>query len=124
MNINFLGLILGSVGMSAVAQLLLKLGMSSEPVQQALVQRSALHAAWIVTTNWQVLAGLGLYGSGAVIWLLVLARFDLSFAYPFVGLGFIVTMALGWWVLGEPVGFARLAGTLLVASGVWLVSSS
>jgi len=124
MNMNLLGLILGSVGMSAVAQLFLKLGMSSEPVQQAMGQDSILHAVWIVTTNWHVLAGLGLYAFGALIWLLVLARVDLSFAYPFVGLGFIVTMALGWWVLDEPVGFARLVGALLVASGVWLVSSS
>lgn len=124
MKMNILGLILGSVGMSAVAQFLLKLGMSSGPVQQALGQGSNLHAAWIVTTNWQVLAGLALYGIGAAIWLLVLARIDLSVAYPFVGLGFIVTMALGWSVLDEPVGFARLAGTLLVASGIWLVSNS
>jgi len=124
MKMNLLGLILGSVGVSAVAQFLLKLGMSSGPVQQALGQDSALHAAWIVTTNWQVLAGLGLYGIGAAIWLLVLARIDLSLAYPFVGLGFIATMGLGWSVLDEPVGFARLAGTLLVASGVWLLSRS
>jgi multidrug transporter EmrE-like cation transporter len=124
MTVNLLGLILGSVGMSAGAQFFLKLGMSSGPVRQALGQDSTLQAIWIVTTNWQVPAGLGLYGVGAAIWLLVLARVDLSFAYPFVGLGFIVTMALGWWVLDEPIGFARLAGTLLVVSGVWLVSSS
>lgn len=124
MNMNLLGLILGSVGASAIAQLLLKLGMSSGPVQQALGQGSTLHAAWIVTTSWQVLAGLSLYGIGAAIWLLVLARIDLSLAYPFVGLGFIVTMVLGWSMLDEPVGFARLTGTLLVASGVWLLSTS
>jgi multidrug transporter EmrE-like cation transporter len=94
------------------------------PLNIELQVGSNLHAAWIVTTNWQVLAGLALYGIGAAIWLLVLARIDLSVAYPFVGLGFIVTMALGWSVLDEPVGFARLAGTLLVASGIWLVSNS
>ena len=124
MSIKFLGLILGSVALSAIAQLFLKLGMSSVVVQQALGQGQPLQAAWVVATNLQVLAGLCLYALGAVLWLLVLARVDLSFAYPFVGIGFILTMVLGWWVLGESLGSARLAGTLLVVTGVWLVSSS
>lgn len=124
MNMNLLGLILSSVGMSAVAQLLLKLGMSSEPVQQALGQDSTLDAIWIVATKWQVVGGLGLYALSAIVWLFVLARADLSLAYPFVGIGFIVTMLLGWVILGETLGAARLIGTLLVVGGVWLVSSS
>jgi len=123
-SIKFLGLILGSVALSAIAQLFLKLGMSSVVVQQALGQGHPLQAVWVVATNLQVVAGLCLYALGAVLWLLVLARVDLSFAYPFVGIGFIFTMVLGWWVLGETVDSARLAGTLLVVVGVWLVSSS
>jgi multidrug transporter EmrE-like cation transporter len=124
MNVGLLAPILGSVALSALAQLLLKLGMASAPVQSALQQPSALHALGAVAGNWQVLAGLGLYLLGAGIWLLVLARVDLSVAYPFVGAGFLLTMLLGWWVLNEPLGPARLAGTLLVVSGVWLVSGS
>jgi len=121
-SIKFLGLIFGSVTLSAIAQFLLKLGMSSVTVQQALGQSHPLQAAWVVATNFQVIAGLGLYALGAILWLLVLARVDLSFAYPFVGVGFILTMILGWWVLGEPLGSARLVGTLLVVAGVLLVS--
>ena len=42
-----------------------------------------------------MVAGLALYGLGAMVWLYVLARLPLSAAYPFVGLGFILTMVLG-----------------------------
>lgn len=124
MGIKILTLILGSVALSAIAQLLLKLGMSSSAIQSAIEQGRSLQIGWAAATNPQVVAGLGLYGLGAVVWLLVLARVDLSFAYPFVGLGMIVTMFLGWSVLGETLGPARLAGTLLVVAGVWLVSKS
>jgi multidrug transporter EmrE-like cation transporter len=124
MKIALLGLILGSVMLSAIAQLLLKLGMSSSSVQEALNQHNGLGAIWPAISNMHVLTGLGLYLLGAGIWLLVLARLDLSLAYPFVGFGFILTMCLGWWVLDEPVGLTRIAGTLLVASGIWLVSVS
>ena len=124
MSIKFLGLIFCSVALSAFAQLFLKLGMSSAGIQQTLDQGHPLQSAWAIATNLQVVAGLGLYALGAVLWLLVLARVDVSYAYPFVGIGFIFTMVLGWWVLGEPLGFVRLAGTLLVVGGVWLVSHS
>lgn len=124
MGIKLLGLILSSVALSAIAQLMLKLGMSSTAIQQAFGYGHPLQAAWVVATNLQVITGLGLYVLGAVIWLLVLAQVEVSFAYPFVGVGFIFTMLLGWGVLGESLGTARLAGTLLVVAGVWLISKS
>ena len=83
-----------------------------------------MQLAWLAATNWQVLGGLALYALGAILWLLVLARSDVSFAYPFVALGFIITMVLGWAILGESLGAARLIGTLLIVAGVSLVSSS
>jgi drug/metabolite transporter (DMT)-like permease len=123
-DIKLAGLILVSVAISAIAQLALKLGMSNSAVQFALGQGDRLQAALAVATNLHVIVGLSLYALGAVLWLMVLARVDLSFAYPFVGLGFVFTMILGWWVLGESIGAARVAGTFLVIAGVWLVSSS
>jgi drug/metabolite transporter (DMT)-like permease len=71
-----------------------------------------------------VLAGLGLYGIGAVLWLFVLARAPLSLAYPFVGLGFILTMLAGALYLGENVTPMRIAGTLLIAFGCVMVARS
>jgi multidrug transporter EmrE-like cation transporter len=67
---------------------------------------------------------LALYLFGAMLWLLVLAKIDVTQAYPFVGLGFLITMALGMIWLGESVSSARFAGTVLVATGVILVARS
>jgi drug/metabolite transporter (DMT)-like permease len=65
-----------------------------------------------------------MYVLGAGLWLLVLSKVDVSLAYPFVGLGFIMTMLLGWLFLHEGVGVERIIGTLLIAGGVVLVSRS
>jgi multidrug transporter EmrE-like cation transporter len=51
-----------------------------------------------------------------------LARIDVSVAYAFVALGFLLTMALGSLLLGEPLTLSKLSGTLLVVLGVWLVA--
>jgi len=52
----------------------------------------------------------------------VLNRVPVSFAYPFVGLGFILTAVLAWTLLGEGVSAGRALGTLLVALGVVLIA--
>lgn len=121
---KIIALILASVSLSAIAQLVLKLGMSGGRVQRVLAGNSLLDSLMTVASDGRVLFGLFLYGIGAILWLWVLARTDLSFAYPFVGLGFILTMLFGFAFLGEPMGLARVSGTLLIVAGVVLVSRS
>ncbi|MCL4139940.1 UNVERIFIED_CONTAM: hypothetical protein GTU68_044120 [Idotea baltica] len=56
--------------------------------------------------------------------LVVLSRVDISFAYPFLGLSFVLITAYGHFVLGESVNAWRIAGVLLICSGVALVAKS
>lgn len=122
MSVNDFFLVLVAVAMSAGAQLLLKLGMSSPGVKSAFSGGGATEIAVSIATTGNVVAGLFLYGASAVVWLFVLARLDLSLAYPFVGLGFVATMLLGALVLGEQVTWMRIAGTLLICAGCALVA--
>ena len=118
-------LIMVSVSLSAFAQIALKSGMKSPVIQRALADSaSRLNAVLAIGLNGWVIFGLALYVLGAMVWLLVLARLDVSQAYPFVGLGFILTMLLGALLLGEDLSATRIAGTLLVVAGVLLVSRS
>jgi multidrug transporter EmrE-like cation transporter len=123
MSLALFALILFSVALSAGAQIVLKLGMSSPAVQAALNGGTRMEALASIASSWGVVVGLAMYGLGAMVWLLVLARIDVSKAYPFVGLGFLMTMALGYFLLAEPVTATRLLGTVLVAAGVYLVAA-
>jgi multidrug transporter EmrE-like cation transporter len=71
-----------------------------------------------------VLMGLSLYALSTVSWLIVLSRVNLSFAYPFAGLGYIITILISWRFLNEPVGTARLIGGALICLGVVFISRS
>ncbi|AKJ27923.1 DMT family transporter [Caldimonas brevitalea] len=122
MTARLLLLILTSVGMSSLAQIMLKFGMSKPGMQGPFDGAGPVALAF--ATNPFVVGGLALYGLGAMVWLAVLARIDVSVAYPFVGLGFILTMALGYWLFNEPLSTARVLGTLLIVSGVVLVARS
>ncbi|HEY0941144.1 MAG TPA: SMR family transporter [Steroidobacter sp.] len=127
MNLRMLALAIVSVALSALAQMAFKWGMSQAAVQHAVAASSS--ARWMQTllpivTSPAIIAGFALYAGSALLWLFVLARLDLSVAYPFVGLGFILTMLAGALLFHEPVTTTRIAGTLLVCVGVWLVARS
>jgi drug/metabolite transporter (DMT)-like permease len=122
--VKIIVLILASVILSSIAQLVLKLGMSSLGVQEALASNMWSDIVMAVVAGGLIPLGIALYGVGAVLWLWILSRTDLSFAYPFVGVAFILTMLFGLVFLGEPVGIERIAGTFLIVCGVTLVSRS
>jgi len=118
-----LALIFISVALSAFAQIALKHGMSSAQAQRA-VASSEVSGLAAIATNPYIVLGFALYGLGAILWLGVLAKIDVGQAYPFVGLGFVLTMGFGILFLGEAFSLMRAAGTLLVIGGVVLVAHS
>ena len=121
MNTSTLLIILFNVVITSVAQVVLKRGMSGAEMHEALAQ-GWLSAAVAVAFNAWVVAGLALYFLGGLVWLVVLNRVPVSFAYPFVGLGFVITAVLAWGTLGEALSAERVFGTLLVALGVALIA--
>lgn len=124
MNRSILLLILTSVTMTSLAQIVLKVGMNAPEVGRAMAGGIRPSLVVHVLLHPWVFCGLVLYGSAAMVWLMVLSKIDVSQAYPFVGLGFVVTTVLAWAFLGEAVTVMRLIGTLLIVSGVVVLSRS
>jgi uncharacterized membrane protein len=108
----------------AVAQFIMKLGMSSGAVQASLARGDFAAVAAATLFNPLVVGGLVAYVLGAGLWLFVLSKAELSLVYPFVALGFIMTMLMGAFLLHEAVGTYRVVGTLLIAVGAVLVARS
>ena len=71
-----------------------------------------------------VLLGLFLYGVGAAAWILVLSRVDLSFAYPFLALNFILITISSRILLSETVPLLRWLGVLIICAGILVVAVS
>ena len=121
MNIIVIAII--SVLISVAAQFSLKAGMSSAPVTAAMSQAITLRSAVQILFQPGVFFGFALYGAGAVVWLKVLSEWDVSKAYPLVGLGFAATAVIGL-LMGEAVSAKRLLGVGLICLGVVLVARS
>jgi len=123
MNLLLILVILGTVIMSAVAQVTLKAAVSS-PAIAAGSAEGFLPTALAVAGSPFVWIGLSIYGASIFAWMWVLSKVDVSVAYPFVGISFILTAVMGALVLHENITPLRIAGTLLVALGCFLIVRS
>jgi len=117
---NILMIAILSVAISVAAQFSLKAGMSGASVKAVLEQPFGLQTVLTVFFDKFVLGGFVLYGMGAVVWLAVLSKWDVSKAYPLVGLGFALTVVVGY-LLGEQVTPARVVGVTLICAGVFVM---
>lgn len=54
--------------------------------------------------------------------LLALSRVDISFAYPFLSVSYVVVLIVGHYAFGESISLMRIAGVALIAS--YFVASS
>jgi drug/metabolite transporter (DMT)-like permease len=68
--------------------------------------------------------GLTLFGISALFWLVVLSRVDLSVAYPFVGLSYIIVVLFSRLFLHEQVSALRWLGVVVVAAGIAIIGFS
>jgi drug/metabolite transporter (DMT)-like permease len=115
--------ILLSTILGVAGQLLLKRGMTMLGAQ-SLTPSSLMDVAWRIGTSPWVILGIAIYVSGTFFWLVALSRVELSFAYPFASLSYVLIIAAAWALLGESVSPMRLAGVVTICLGVFFVSLS
>lgn len=118
-----LALVLTGVLLNAVAQLLLKAG-SGALTGIELRAANALVIAGRLVLNPPIIAGLVCYAISVVVWILALARVEVSVAYPMLSVGYVVNALAAWWLFGENLSAARIAGIGIILIGVWLVARS
>ena len=104
--------VLFSVVLNATGQLLFKAARSAQP--DASVLRLFLHPE-----TW---CGLLIYGLSAICWLWVLARTQLSLAYPILSLTFPIVLGLSAFFFAEVISPMRWAGVGIIVIGVSLLA--
>lgn len=99
--------------LSAVAQYFLKVGMN---------KLTNDFSFSVVMQNIPLWGGLFCYGLSMVFWLFVLSRLELSKAYPMVSLGYVFTLILGYFYLGESINTYKIIGVFFIIIGVMFIA--
>jgi drug/metabolite transporter (DMT)-like permease len=118
-----IALILFSVTLAAVAQLTLKHGMDQVTARSGALRLGSESLREVAATP-AVWAGLALFGLSAIVWLAVLSRTSLSFAYPFASLTYVLILLADRFVLEQEVPALRYAGVAFIVVGIVLVAQT
>ncbi|MBM4295656.1 MAG: 4-amino-4-deoxy-L-arabinose transferase [Deltaproteobacteria bacterium] len=118
-----LALILVDVVLNVAGQLSLKYGMSQ--LGNFAISLTTLPPVFMkAATNFHVILGLFCYGMGFMVWLIVLAKAEVSYAYPMISLGYVFTAILAKVLFGEAVTLTRMGGILITCLGVFIIARS
>jgi drug/metabolite transporter (DMT)-like permease len=103
-----ISLVLVSVCIEAIGQVALKKAASSPNDSNLRRLSSAL--------------GIGLLGSEAIIWTMVLKYLEVSIAFPMGALSFVTTSIFSAWLLKEKISIRRWAGVGTIVCGAACLS--
>jgi drug/metabolite transporter (DMT)-like permease len=115
------GLLLAGVLLGSFGQICMKLGLQGVPVVETSPGGTVLGALTWMLRPW-VAAGLGLYATSTLIWLLIISRVRLSVAYPMISISYILVTVLSASVLHEKVAWPlAIPGLTCITLGVTLI---
>jgi multidrug transporter EmrE-like cation transporter len=120
---NYLPLILLGVLLNAAAQLFLKEGMRRIG-HFDFIWANIVPIGVQVAGNVFILSGLVCYVVSVAVWLLVLSRVEVSYAYPMLSVGYIVNAVAGYYLFQENLSLTRITGILIIIAGVYLITRS
>lgn len=115
-------LILISVLLNCGAQILMKKGMLI--VGQVSGIGGLLSAIPKMIMNTYLWGAMLLYAVSILIWMVVLSKVEVSYAYPFLSIGYVLSAVIGYFYFSEAVSPVRIVGILIICIGVVLISRS
>ena len=119
----WIGMILFTVTTNAAAQIMLKRGMLAlGPL--SLGESGIIGTVFSIVFQPWVFFGLSMFVISMASHLVVLSKVQLSFAYPFLSLAYVIVAAYAFFIFGEDVGLMRMAGIALICMGTVFVSMS
>ncbi|MFT3958719.1 MAG: EamA family transporter [Desulfovibrio sp.] len=116
-------LILLGVVLNAGAQLLLKVGVDRIGHINFTMEK-LLATTYQLALNPYIFMGLCFYVISVIVWLLVLSRVEVSYAYPMVSLGYVLNAVAAYYWLGEDLTPLRISGIMIILFGVYLIARS
>ena len=116
-------LILSSVFLNACAQLFIRQGMLK--LGNISMRLNELWNMIIQSfSNIYIWAGMISYAVSILLWMVVLSKINVSLAYPFLSIGYIITAVIAYFVFGEPLTAQKIIGIAIICVGVVVLTYS
>ncbi len=107
-----------------ISQVLLKRGLK-ETGEFKLIGLHDLGIVIKLLQNKFIVIGIFIAIIGALFWLMIISKVDLTIAFPISsGIFFILLFLISWIFLGESITFIKITGITIILLGVYLISYS
>ena len=114
-------MIITSVLLNCAAQLLIRKGM----LQVGEIDMVGMFSQFgMLISNLWLWGAMICYALSILLWMAVLSRVEVSFAYPFLSIGYVVAAVVGYCLFNEHLSLTRIAGIIVICIGVILISRS
>lgn len=119
--IELFALIAVAVLLASFGQVCMKKGLNEKPLDVR-----EIFSAKIFSTVFEpnVFLGLTLYVVSAVVYLTILSKAEISYVYPMIAIGYVITAFLAKMYFNESITALRWVGILLILGGVFLIAKS
>lgn len=113
--------VLGSILFTVYGQLVVKWQVGKAGSLPETLPERIVFLLKLVMNPW-VLSAMGA-GFGALLcWLAAMTKFELSYAYPFMSLAFVLVLILSVFFFGEALTAPKVLGVLVVMVGIAIAS--
>ena len=113
--------IVATVILNATSQLLMKAGMSR--VGQAEMSAAKIGGLlYAAATNPFVVLGLVTMTISMGTHLMSLSRFEVSFAFPFLSIAYVIVALWGYFVFGESMSMTKVVGIATIMVGTYILA--
>jgi multidrug transporter EmrE-like cation transporter len=120
---KYIPLILAVVTTNALSQILLKQGMNTIGKFE-FDGGNLMRMLPVVAFNPYVVGGLAVLVFSMGLHLMALSRVELSFAYPFLSVSYILVLIAGYFWFGDVINSSRIIGVGLICVGTFFIARS
>jgi len=117
-------IILLSVSISSLAHILLKRGVTALQLNSVIVSDDFFILGLEALSSYWILGGVILHFCALIFWLWALKYVEISYAYPFLALGYVIVSTMAWLWFGEDIGPTKVTGMVVIMAGVLIISRS
>lgn len=121
-NIMFaLTLVLICIFAGAIGQICFKHGMSNMDKVNGFEDILNFKMIFDIITNKYIILGTFLYGTSFILWLGALSTLDVSYMYPLLSFGYVITAICAFVFLNENITLIRWVGIALIVIGCFVI---
>lgn len=117
-DLRSLSIALISIFLGATGQFLFRLGMLRYGKVTA---ENVWGQLWGILTTPAIFFGFVCFGISSILWLVVISRWELSYAYPMVALGYVIAILYGAFFLQEAINLPKILGSALILLGIMVL---